>query len=237
MWRLEAVRKLALTRKIYHWYLLNLGSTNKWSTHSFLLPDGERISGSYPLENLVSRFRMIPFVEKEGLGLKAMDIGASDGFFSFEMEKLGFDVTAVDMRSSPVFRYVKKKTGSSVSYKVVNIERQPIRWDRFDIILMLSVLEQLANPLDILSTMLEKMTGCLVLETYLSDIDGCKAIEVHDKIFYYKWFNLPLIRHFAQKYGCMLYQSASPCWDKRYFFLMSRRMPSCFNLSDYIRLV
>src|SRR6266702_8651729 len=63
--------------------------------HSFELPDGTLIEGYNKLDWLRKRFARFPIPE-DLTGKRVLDIGAWDGWFSFEAERRGGDVTAVD---------------------------------------------------------------------------------------------------------------------------------------------
>ena len=70
--------------------LANLG----WY-HSIELPDGDVIQGHQSVEQL--RNRLAQFHIPEDLtGKRVLDIGAWDGWFSFEMERRGATVLALD---------------------------------------------------------------------------------------------------------------------------------------------
>ena len=56
--------------------------------HSFLLPDGRDIDGFISLSELRRRVSKMPIAE-DLRGKRVLDIGAWDGWFSFEMERRG----------------------------------------------------------------------------------------------------------------------------------------------------
>src|SRR5271170_279909 len=63
--------------------------------HSIELPDGSVLPGLQSIEHL--RWRLGLFGLPEDLrGKRVLDIGAWDGWFSFECERLGAQVVAVD---------------------------------------------------------------------------------------------------------------------------------------------
>src|SRR5487761_443334 len=63
--------------------------------HSIELPDGRIIPGLQSIEQLRSRVAQYPIPE-DLRGKRVLDIGAWDGWFSFEMERRGATVVAVD---------------------------------------------------------------------------------------------------------------------------------------------
>src|SRR5580704_12125768 len=63
--------------------------------HSFDLPDGAHIQGVCDIAGLKTRIAQFPIPE-DLRGKRVLDIGAWDGWFSFEMERRGAEVLAVD---------------------------------------------------------------------------------------------------------------------------------------------
>src|SRR3989442_987740 len=60
---------------------------------------------------------------KTMVGLRALDIGCSDGYFSFEMERRGASVVAVDFvpETYTGFATARKILGSQASYRMDNV--------------------------------------------------------------------------------------------------------------------
>jgi 2-polyprenyl-3-methyl-5-hydroxy-6-metoxy-1,4-benzoquinol methylase len=54
-----------------------------------------------------------------------LDIGAWDGWFSFEAERHGAAVTAIDCVEVPNFLEIQKKLGSRVSYRILDFYELP----------------------------------------------------------------------------------------------------------------
>src|SRR5258706_8391677 len=85
--------------------------------HSFRLPDGRHVEGHLSLEELETRLSLMP-VLKNLSGKRVLDIGASDGWFSFEMERRGAEVLAVDCVYVKNFRQIHQQLGSKVDYRI-----------------------------------------------------------------------------------------------------------------------
>src|SRR6266496_1047254 len=68
----------------------------------------------------VLKFLELP---KDCSGLRVLDIGARDGFFSFELEQRGAEVLAIDYvpPDRTGFMVAKEILGSNVTYKVANV--------------------------------------------------------------------------------------------------------------------
>lgn len=97
----------------------------------------------------------LPILDSIGLpqdkhGLRALDIGCSDGFFSFELEKRGASVVAMDFvpETSTGFAVAKKILGSSVEYRMDNVYNiASDTFGHFDVVLFMGVLYHLRNPM------------------------------------------------------------------------------------------
>ncbi|MCD4750204.1 MAG: methyltransferase domain-containing protein, partial [Thermoanaerobaculales bacterium] len=126
-----------------------------------------------------SNRKKLPILDELGLpsdlmGKRALDIGCSDGFFSFSLEQRGADVVAVDFvpETYSGFATAKNILGSDVEYRmdnVYNLSRDS--YGEFDVILFLGVLYHLRNPLaalDAIRSVLKK-DGLLFVVTFLID--------------------------------------------------------------------
>jgi tRNA (mo5U34)-methyltransferase len=83
-------------------------------------------------------------------GLRALDIGCRDGFFSFELERRGAEVVAIDYADSEVtgFGIAARCLHSSVTCLTDNVYNlDPERYGQFDVVLFLGVLYHLRNPM------------------------------------------------------------------------------------------
>jgi SAM-dependent methyltransferase len=81
--------------------------------------------------------------------MRALDIGALDGVHSFEMERRGAQVTAVDIQSPDVtgFNIAKRIIDSRVKYVQGSVyDLTTILREKFDIVLFFGVWYHLKNP-------------------------------------------------------------------------------------------
>jgi tRNA (mo5U34)-methyltransferase len=108
-------------------------------------------------------------------GLRVLDIGARDGFFSFECERRGAaEVVPIDYvpAESTGFLVAKEILGSQLTLRHENIYNlTAAEYGKFDIVLFLGVLYHLPDPmhaLDILSQMM-KTGSSLYVETIVID--------------------------------------------------------------------
>ena len=141
--------------------------------HSFELPDGQIIEGIKPLETLRAEADL--FFGESLEGKSVLDIGAWDGFFSFEAERRGASrVLAADhfCWSGPGwgpragFDRIHATINSSVeSLDIDVLDLSPSTLGQFDIVLFLGVLYHVKDPYVTLETASRMCSDHLVVET------------------------------------------------------------------------
>jgi len=152
--------------------------------HSVELPDGRVIQGLQSLELL--RWRISQFSIPDDLtGKRVLDIGAWDGWFSFEMERRGAEVVAVDAVIQERFLAARQLLDSKVEIIAESVYNlTPERFGRFDIVLFLGVLYHLKHPLLALERVCELCTDFACVESYVSDegadLDGDPVMEFYE---------------------------------------------------------
>src|SRR6202050_2906596 len=90
--------------------------------HSIELPDGQVIPGLQTLEQLRTRIARFP-LPADLTGKRVLDIGAWDGWFTFEMERRGAEVVAVDVARLKPFIEARKLLNSKVEYVIEDVCR------------------------------------------------------------------------------------------------------------------
>jgi len=135
--------------------------------HSIDLPDGSVLPGLQSLDHL--RWRLDLFGLPNDLrGKRVLDIGAWDGCFSFECERRGAEVVAVDCVALDTFLEAKRLIGSRVEYLTLDVnELSARRLGRFDIVLFFGVLYHLRHPLLGLEKAVELSTGIALVESFV----------------------------------------------------------------------
>ena len=137
--------------------------------HSFRMPDGRLIQGTQDIERLERRLASLP-IPPDLRGKRVLDIGAWDGWFSFQMEQRGAEVLAVDCVELENFRYIHRKLGSKVEYRIMDIfDITPDRVGRFDIVLCLGVIYHLKHPLLALERVCDLTTDLAIIESWVVD--------------------------------------------------------------------
>jgi tRNA (mo5U34)-methyltransferase len=148
--------------------------------HSFELPDGRKIDGVNDIESLKRRLSIFPIAEDLS-GKRVLDIGAWDGWFSFEMERRGAEVVSVDNTESANFLYLHRELKSKVEYRILDIyELTPERLGQFDIVLFLGVLYHLKHPLLALERICALTTGFAAVGSYTSPDTGPPIMEYYE---------------------------------------------------------
>lgn len=135
--------------------------------HSFELPGGHAIDGLVPLSTLRHKLSLMP-IPDDLRGMRVLDIGAWDGWYSFEMERRGAQVTAVDCVELDTFRHIHRLLGSKVEYREMDVmELSPKELGYFDIVLFLGVLYHLKHPLLSLEKVCELTRDLAIVESYV----------------------------------------------------------------------
>ena len=129
----------------------------------------------------------LPILDRLGLpasmtGLRALDIGCSDGFFAFEMERRGARVVAMDFvpASYSGFATASRILGSAVEYRMDNVYNlAPGTYGDFDVVLFLGVLYHLRKPLAALDAIRSVLrpggtlfVGTMLIDNYFLLSDG-----------------------------------------------------------------
>ena len=141
--------------------------------HSYSFPDGEQVTGAKPAEVLRQEAEVI---FRHGVaGKSVLDVGAWDGFFSFEAEKRGArSVLATDhfcwsgpgWGTKAGFDYAHAKLGSQVETKDIDVPQiSPETVGVFDVVLFLGVLYHVKDPLKCLEQMASVTGEMLIVET------------------------------------------------------------------------
>jgi tRNA (mo5U34)-methyltransferase len=117
-------------------------------------------------------------------GKSVLDIGAYDGFFSFEAERRGADrVLAVDNWGRPEcspkagFEFARRALGSRVEDRTIDVyDLSPETVGVFDVVLFLGVLYHLRHPLLGLERVASVTGDLLILETHVDLLDHRRPV-------------------------------------------------------------
>ncbi|MGA3189584.1 MAG: methyltransferase domain-containing protein, partial [Bryobacteraceae bacterium] len=137
--------------------------------HSIELPNGSVIPGLQTIDQ--QRWRIAQFPIPQDLhGKRVLDIGAWDGWFSFEMERRGAEVVAVDSTKDTRFLEAKRMLHSKVEHVVADIcYLTPRDIGYFDIVLFFGVLYHVKHPILALERVCELTTDLACIESFVTD--------------------------------------------------------------------
>ena len=145
-------------------------STKGWY-HSIELPDGNVIQGMIGVDALKQRLAAFP-IPADLTGKRVLDVGAWTGWCSFEMERRGAQVVAVDCVEFEEFREAHRMLGSHVDYRILDVEElTPESVGLFDYVLFFGVLYHLRNPLLGLEKICAITRDTAFVESFVTD-DG-----------------------------------------------------------------
>lgn len=152
--------------------------------HSVELGDGSVTDGLISIERLRQRVACMPIAE-DLRGKRVLDIGAWDGWFSFEMERRGAEVVAVDCIEVENFLVAHESRGSKVEYRILDVmEMTPRELGHFDIVLFLGVLYHLKHPMLALEKVCELTRDLAIVESYVVEDPG--AVPGYPRMEFYE---------------------------------------------------
>jgi tRNA (mo5U34)-methyltransferase len=137
--------------------------------HSIRLPSGEVLEGAMPLAYQEDRWSWFGLPEDLS-GKRALDVGPWDGYFTFELERHGAEVTSIDYADLDTFRKLHALFGSHAKYINMDVyDVTPERLGHFDIVLLLGVLYHLKHPLLALERICAITRDVCIVDTYVVD--------------------------------------------------------------------
>jgi tRNA (mo5U34)-methyltransferase len=166
----ESIRESAARQRA------DLESFGWW--HSIDLGDGRVTPGAHTHAELQDNYLRFGLPE-DLTGKSVLDIGCWDGFYSFEAERHGADVVAVDCWRPETFFVARDALGSRTQFQELSV--YDVTRDRvgsFDIVLFLGVLYHLRHPLLALERVCEVTREMAVIETHAVDqlLGGNQAV-------------------------------------------------------------
>ncbi len=137
--------------------------------HSLELRDGTVLPGLIPADALRARLDQFP-LPQDLTGKRVLDVGAASGWNSFECERRGAEVVAIDCVEYDELRAVKRLRESKVEYAIVDMEElTPERFGLFDYVLFFGVLYHLRHPLLGLENVCSVTRGVAFVESFVVD--------------------------------------------------------------------
>ncbi len=137
--------------------------------HSVDLGGGVVTPGVHKIEELRDNYERFN-LPQDLTGMRVLDVGCWDGFYSFESERRGAQVVAVDVWRPENFFKACRALRSKIEFhemSVYQINRDML--GSFDIVLFLGVLYHLRHPLLALERICEVTSGAAVIESHVID--------------------------------------------------------------------
>lgn len=137
--------------------------------HAFEVVPGVRVPGSYDPHFLLERLGLPSDLSQ----VTVADLGASNGYFSFELRRRGAKVTAFDFRhrENSGFALLQLINGlEDIEHHHVNVlDVTADRFGQFDIVLCLGLLYHVADPYRLLANCVSIARKQLFVESYCID--------------------------------------------------------------------
>ncbi|PWV98721.1 tRNA (mo5U34)-methyltransferase [Hoeflea marina] len=145
-------RAEAMVSLVRHWH------------HKFEVFPGVITPGSYDPMFLLEKLQL----PDDLTGMRALDIGPSDGFFSMHLARRGAQVTAVDYRAKNThgFGVMEQLTGLEFDYRQMNLyDVSAAEIGQFDLVLFLGVFYHLPDMMRALNLLSQLCRARLLVET------------------------------------------------------------------------
>ena len=137
--------------------------------HSFRLPDGRSLQGIMSVEAELERLDSFQ-LPADLSGKRVLDVGPWDGFFTFEAERRGASVTAIDYADLDTFRELHRVFNSRAEYLQLDVyDLDPAVVGTFDIVLFLGVLYHLKHPLLALEKICAVTRDVCLIDSFVVD--------------------------------------------------------------------
>ncbi len=158
-----------IDRNVAHSLKDALAKLNKEEWHSPIDLGHGVVTGNKKAQRRFARRLKLMQIPNDLTGKKVLDIGAWDGYFSFEFERRGAKVLATDLWSEGAlanFLFAKEKLDSKIEYRKIDVhDLDPNLIGKFDIVFFAGVLYHLRYPLKALERICSVTAGFLILET------------------------------------------------------------------------
>lgn len=142
--------------------------------HTFEIFPGVFTRGSHDPTDL---FRLLELKPEDVAGKRVLDVGASNGYFSRELDRMGADVTAFDYcdKRKSGFDIMERCYGKEIRHVQGNVaDIEKLGLGEFDIILCLGVIYHLPDPIRALWQLRKMCRETFFLETYVEHFEDLR---------------------------------------------------------------
>jgi tRNA (mo5U34)-methyltransferase len=137
--------------------------------HSIELADGQVVKGFHSIEELRERVGAFP-IPRDLSGRRVLDVGAWTGWCSFEMERRGAEVVALDCVDLEEFQMARRLLGSRVQQRLLDVDEiSPATVGLFDYVLFFGVFYHLRHPLLGMEKICSITREAAFVESYVTD--------------------------------------------------------------------
>ncbi|MFN0121386.1 MAG: DUF1698 domain-containing protein [Blastocatellia bacterium] len=148
-------------------YSAELSQTGWW--HSIDLGDGLITPGVRKLDELQANYARFQ-LPADLRGKRVLDIGCWDGFYTFEAERRGAEVVAIDRWEPEKFAEAHRRLHSRAEFHKLSVyQLSPERLGTFDIVFFMGVLYHLRHPLLALEKVCSVTRGVAIVESQTLD--------------------------------------------------------------------
>lgn len=127
--------------------------------HTIELPNGTFCCGEWDHRDVIQCYGIPESLHSQ----TAIDVGCRDGFFTFELERRGAKVTALDIDDRKERRFLTKAMGSKVIFVHENIYEFWRSGQKFDLVMCCDVIVHVESPLKLLRCLHQICKGKLIL--------------------------------------------------------------------------
>lgn len=157
------------TQDVEAWHRAQVEAEGYWFQRITLGPDFVTPGWSDPQTEKLPYYGL----PEDLTGMRVLDVGCAEGFFSFECERRGAaEVVAIDSFPDSVRRFniCKAALGSKAVAYLTNVyDVTPKAFGTFDLVLFYGVLYHLRHPLLALEQILSVCTGTMLLQTAIHE--------------------------------------------------------------------
>ncbi len=169
-WRIESDAEQQLYKDLLR---LRIEHEPNWWFHKIRIDDTLVTPGwSDPLTEKLPYFGL----PDSFAGMRVLDIGCAEGFFSFEAERRGAaEVVAIDENLGLIerFQLVRGALGMKAQAHLCSVyELTPKLFGMFDVVFFFGVLYHLLHPMLALQSILSVCKGTLLMQTHVADEVG-----------------------------------------------------------------
>ena len=166
-----------LHNELTEWYDAGFGY------NTITLPDGYTLKGFFDMSKVIQHYQIPDNLN----GKTVLDIGASNGYFSFEFSKRGAKVTAIDNYDDWWNEKLVKIMKEEVDFRIMDINDLDESFGKFDIVFCSNVLTHIKDIYSCIEKIRSVTKEKAILATQLSnhsELDNTSFVEFYGTKFH-----------------------------------------------------